>query len=63
VGQDLRAHAQLNVVNNSGLWQIWMDKAQSAASVTLTDTGSGANIVNAGPITVAARHASGRAFA
>lgn len=50
--ETLRAHAELNVVYNNGLYQVWMDKAQSASSVVFTDTGSGANIIDAGSLTV-----------
>jgi hypothetical protein len=49
---DMRAHAALVVVENSGLWQVWMDKSQAASGVVLSDTGAGANIIAAGPIRV-----------
>lgn len=50
--ETLRAHAQLNVVYNNGVFQAWMDKAQNPSSVVLTDTGTGANIIDAGPLVV-----------
>jgi hypothetical protein len=49
---DLRAHAQLVVVENSGLWQVWMDKSQAAAAVVITDSGANANIVSTGPLQI-----------
>jgi hypothetical protein len=49
---DIRAHAQLVVVENSGLWQVWMDKSQAAAAVVITDSGANANIVSTGPLQV-----------
>lgn len=50
--ETLRSHAALNVIYNSGTWQMWVDQAQSASAVVFTDAGSGANIINAGPMKI-----------
>jgi hypothetical protein len=50
----IRAHAQImKPVYNNGKWQIVKDLAQSPSGITLTDQGSGANIIDAGPLEVA----------
>jgi hypothetical protein len=47
----IRQHGQLNIVQNNGLDYVWQDAAQSAAAISLADTGSGANLVSVGPLT------------
>jgi hypothetical protein len=51
--QNICDHAQLNLVCNSGFYQVWMDRARPSSGLVFTDQGAGANIINCSPLKVA----------